>query len=213
MPIEESLRRSQAKAEIAAKRKRDKHGHFIKSNLINVSEGNSNDETLVDVKVTNPLRKITAILQQIKNKQSTVLDFKFTIPLVALPLFMLLAFSLGKSGGVACGGNTQTRIGLLYALRATNDNPSSGLFENTKSAIAKNLSFLANLLTTNDLPAGRQANRQILIQQGNSVLTVKNPNNVDLTAYNTRQILVTGKVNTCENTIEVDNDSSVQLLP
>ncbi|MDP3941780.1 MAG: hypothetical protein Q8Q49_05750 [bacterium] len=203
---------SPAKAAVATHRPRDKNGHFIKSSLLNITENTSaNDETLVDVKVTNPLRRIAAILQQIKNKQSTVVDFKFTIPLVALPLFMLLAFSLGKSGGVTCGGNTQTRIGLFYTLRATGNN-QAGIFDRTKQALATNIPFLAPVLA-NASGQKTSANRQILIQQGNSVLTVENPNNIDLSAYHTRQIFVTGRVNTCENTIEVDNDSSVQLLP
>lgn len=210
---------SPMKAAIAVKRVRDANGHFIKSDLINVAENKTaDDEALVDVKITNPLRKITAILRQIKNKQSTVVDFKFTIPLVALPLFMLLAFSLGKAGGVACGGNTQTKIGLLYTLQASNTNQSTGLFTKTKQTVAANLPFLAPLLTTNESPRGEAGqrpttNHQILIQRDNTAITIENPKNVQLTSYNTRQVFVTGKVNTCESTIEVQNDSDVQLLP
>lgn len=201
---------SPVKAAIAVKRVRDANGHFIKSSLVNMQENKSaNDETLVDVKVTNPLRRITQILEQIRRRQSTVVDFKFTIPLVALPLFMLLAFSLGKAGGVTCGGNTQTKIGLLYSLR-TNDTNQTGLFEKTKQTLTANLPFLAPLLTGNANPV---INRQILIQRDNTAITIENPNNIQLTTYNTRQVFVTGKVNTCENTIEVDNESSVQLLP
>ncbi|MEN9407019.1 MAG: hypothetical protein RLZZ455_235 [Candidatus Parcubacteria bacterium] len=201
---------SPAKAAVAVKRPRDENGHFIKSSLLNIAENKTaNDETLVDVKVTNPLRKITQILQQIKHKQSTVVDFKFTIPLVALPLFMLLAFSLGKSGGVMCGGNTQTKLGLLYTLR-TSDTPPQGIMAVTKRNLATNIPFLAPFLITN---TDTTINRQILIQRDNTAITIENPNNIPLTTYNTRQVFVTGKVNTCESTISIDDEADVQLLP
>ena len=202
---------SPAKAAVAVKRPRDENGHFIKSGLMSVQENKSaNDETLVDVKVTNPLRRITQILEQIRRKQSTVVDLKFTIPLVALPLFMLLAFSLGKAGGVTCGGNTQTKMGLLYTLRATATNQQPGLFDQTKKTIATNFTFLTPLLGTNQTAP---ANRQILIQRDNTAFTIENPKNIPLTTYNTRQIFVTGNVNTCENTIKVVDEADVQLLP
>jgi len=202
---------SPAKAAVAVKRIRDANGHFIKSDLINVQENKSaNDETLVDVKVTNPLRRITQILEQIRRKQSTVVDLKFTIPLVALPLFMLLAFSLGKAGGVTCGGNTQTKLGLLYTLRAAGSTKQPGLFERTKQTVATNFTFLAPLLGNTQIAP---ANHQILIQRDNIAFTIENPKNIPLITYNTRQIFVTGKVNTCENTIMIENESDVQLLP
>lgn len=202
---------SPAKAAVAVKRPRDENGHFIKSGILNVSENKTaNDETLVDLKVTNPLRRITHILEQIRRRQSTVVDFKFTIPLIALPLFMLLAFSLGKAGGIACGDNVQTKLGLLYTLRTTSANHATGLFANTKQTIATNLPFLAPLLGQVEQPL---TNRQILIQRDNTALTIENPHKVELTAYHTRQVFVTGKVNTCEQTIEVNDDSDVQLLP
>lgn len=212
---EKPLNTSPAKSAVAATRIRGEHGHFIKKtpnspNLLNVSENKTqNDETLIDVKVTNPLRRISAILEQIKRKQATVIDFKFTIPLVALPLFMLLAFSLGKTGAT-CGGNTQTKLGLLYILRTTSTQPSAGLFGQTKQILAKNLPFLASVLGTNQQST---ENRTILIQRDNTALTIEKPNSVSLNAYHTRQVFVTGKVNTCEQTIEVDNESDVQLLP
>lgn len=211
---------SPVKAIIAAKRPRDANGHFIKNNILSVDEeSDPNDETLINLKVTNPLRRIIMILKDIKRRQATTIDLKFTIPLIALPVFMLIAFSLGKNSSVlaACGGNVQTKIGLLYTLQATDSN-QPGLFEKTKQTLTTNLPFLAPLLTTNYLPggstsSGRQANHQILIQRDNTAITIENPKNISLTTYNTRQVFVTGKVNTCENTIEVQNDSSVQLLP
>ncbi|MBI2442687.1 MAG: hypothetical protein HYV40_02120, partial [Candidatus Levybacteria bacterium] len=67
---EKPLNTSPAKSAVAATRIRGEHGHFIKKtpnspNLLNVSENKTqNDETLIDVKVTNPLRRISAILEQ-----------------------------------------------------------------------------------------------------------------------------------------------------
>jgi hypothetical protein len=123
---------------------------------------------------------------------------------------MLLAFGLGKSGAISCGGNTQTRIGIFYTLRANATTRSDSFFPKTKTALADTFPFLKPVL---GVKQPNPSARQILIQQGNNVLTVANPKTLDLTAYNTRQIFVTGKVNSCENTIEVENESSVQLLP
>lgn len=204
---------SPVKAVIAAKRPRDANGHFIKNDILSVDENNDpDDETLINLKVSNPLHRIIMILKDIKRRQATTIDLKFTIPLIALPVFMIIAFSLGKNSSVlaACGGNIQTKIGLLYTLQATGSN-QPGLFEQAKQTVAANLPFLAPILTTNDQRL--TTNHQILIQRDNTAITIENPKNIPLTTYNTRQVFVTGKVNTCENTIEVKNDSDVQLLP
>lgn len=219
----DSQKPSSAKAAVAAARVRGEHGHFIKKTssspnspnlpnhpkLLHLEENKTqNDETLIDVKVTNPLRRISNILEQIKRRQATVIDFKFTIPLIALPVFMLVAFSLGKSGGLAaCGDNTQTKLGIIYMLKAS-AGAEDTLFQKTLKILTPLISLISPTSLTNT-----QTSRTILIQRDNTALTIENPKNLPLASYQTRQVFVTGKVNTCKNTIGVDNDSDVQLLP
>ncbi len=79
--------------------------------LFNTSESDD-PEALIDIKVTNPLKKLYKILEDIKKHQATTFSLKFTIPLVALPLFLFAAFQLGR-GEAICRQNTVSRTGLL----------------------------------------------------------------------------------------------------
>lgn len=201
---------SPVKAIIAAKRLRDANGHFIKKGLLSIEENkNQKDETLIDVKVTNPLHRITMILQDIKRRQATTIDLKFTIPLIALPVFMLIAFSLGKNASVlaACQGNTQTKIGVIYILKSIPATP-----QGLSAKISGFFSFLPFFDKTNTNQI-QTVNRPILIQRDNSTMTLNNQSNVNLTPYQTRQVFATGIFNSCENTLTLQSADDVQLVP
>src|SRR5258708_4459280 len=96
----------------AATQPHDAHGQFAPKDQVketvsvsgalpaisaDLSKVPSENDDLVDVKVHNPLHRITKLLQDIKSHQSTTVSMRFTIPLIALPIVLLVAFQLGRA--------------------------------------------------------------------------------------------------------------------
>src|SRR5258706_9616372 len=118
--------KSKAKSKVAKKRVRNELGYFapVVSGPISVSTskakssdmGSSDD--LVSIKVRNPLHKIVQILQEIKSHQATNFNLHFSIPLIALPVFIIAflgVFQLGRAQ-VTCFPTFTSKIGTLKTI-------------------------------------------------------------------------------------------------
>src|SRR3989344_4957097 len=83
---------------------RDAHGRFIKK-TVTVSTPTSNinpefEKPVLEVRVTNPFKKILYWLDQIRKRQTTTFAVKLSIPLIALPVIIFAAFQVGRSSVV-----------------------------------------------------------------------------------------------------------------
>ena len=88
---------------------RDAKGHFAKSSptakflngLVSSSSNVSNDQTLVDIHVNNPLHKIVELLQDIKTQKAFSFTLKGSVGLAGIAVaFAVVGIFVGQWGQV-----------------------------------------------------------------------------------------------------------------
>lgn len=197
---------SQKRSKQASIRPRDASGHFlpkdrrIKTSVktsggVNVlsklfKKEEAEDDALVNLKVSNPLKKIINILQELKAKQATTVSLRFTIPLIALPVAFLIAFQLGRSQA-NCISNYSSRPGTLKIIPvSTNTNliPYLPDIFNIRQKVFEEKALLVN-------------NNETISILGNA------PN---LKQFENQPVIVTGNYSSCEQTISLDFSENIK---
>lgn len=178
---------------------RDEHGHFLPKNVLD-------DSTLIDIKVSNPLKRIYDLLAEIKKHQSTTLSLKFTIPLIALPVFLFAAFQLGR-GETACIPLTTTKVGVLKNITVdVPKNPPSGLMR-----------LLAVFRKTQKVTPASElvtADRAVLINAWGETLTIVHEASTGaiLKGLENQKVMVTGTYSACTSSITLESGKNVSGL-
>lgn len=197
----------------AKDRQRDEKGHFIKVTTkvetpldafdpgLDAGPGSSEDN-IVDFKVKNPLGRITRILEDIKKRQMTSFAIKFSVPLVALPVFLLIVFQLGRAQ-TTCAEQYATKLGTFEVI--------SVHVPEKQGFLRYIFSFLPNIpnLTPKDklLPE----TRAILIRSNTDPLNVLYDTQIPIINFKGQSVIITGNYSACTNTITLD--SSQNILP
>lgn len=165
------------------------------------SEPEKDDETIIDIKVQNPLRKIIHILEEIKKHQSTTFSFRFTIPLIALPIFLLIAFQLGRAQ-TACSQSFTSKIGLIrnVTVDAPKDQPNwwSQLF-----------SFLPGVPPFEKPSDLMPAKRSILVSRDGDVITILPASGISLLSYQNQAVILTGNYSACTHVVTLDSPQNI----
>ena len=175
---------------------RDAHGRFVKK-TVTVSTPTSTvnpefEKPILQVTVTNPLKKILYWLDQIRRKQTTTFAIKLSIPLIALPVIIFAAFQLGRSSAVLPF--------IKYQSSPTPTNlPSPSPVPYSRSGTLK----IAR--TTN------QIKYVLALKNGENVL-LEIPQNIELTKYQNKQVLVTGYYNRQANVITLTEIAEIELF-
>lgn len=202
-------------AETGKSQLRDAQGHFIKSkakvsgagnllaNLIHAREGHDN-EALIDIKITNPLKRIVEVLQEIKKHQATTFSFKFTVPLIALPVFLLAAFQFGRVQ-TACPQLVTSKLGTIKNLSVEVARDDSGWFWWLFSP-----QFTPKPQAVGELEA---KNLTILIGPQGETITVLHDKGLNLETYENQRVILTGKYSSCGGAITLDSPKNLTLLP
>src|SRR3989338_875339 len=177
---------------------RDAHGRFIKK-TVTVSTPTSNinpefEKPVLEVRVTNPFKKILYWLDQIRKRQTTTFAVKLSIPLIALPVIIFAAFQVGRSSVVLPF--------IKYPASPTptlHSSPSSLPVPYSRSGTLK-------VAKTKD-----QIKYVLAIKNGENVL-LEIPENIKLTKYQNKQVLVTGYYNRQANAIKVLEIAEIELF-
>lgn len=201
---------SEKRSKQATVRKRDSKGHFIPLNegiksstkvtgsaqvisgLFKAGESND-DEKLVNLSVNNPFKKMTQLLQDIKNKQSTTVSMRFTIPLIALPVVALIAFGMG-SINANCINNYSSKTGIL---RVVNINQEKLIFP----FLPESINFKQTI----------SEQRPILVRQSGSILSLDGDLGNLQSLYN-NVVIATGDYSSCNESLSISSPSNIQKI-
>lgn len=217
--LDDSIEKFYSECMTASKPERDVHGRFLKkttvhgksstggtgnilSKLVQTEKG-TDDETLVDIKITNPLHRITQILQEIKDHQATTFSFRFTIPIIALPIFLLVAFQLGRSE-TRCSESFTTKAGTVKIVEV--------MIPQRRSWFEDLLSSVPFIQTPTDTLM--KVRRYLLLTPDNQTFTIEQKAGVMVAPFENQQVFLTGAYNPCSQVISLDsqqNISSAQL--
>lgn len=204
---------SQKRSKEAQKRPRDRNGHFIPlkpkvkvsgqanllSDLIKTEDGNNKDSSWMTLTINHPFRKIIDILQQIKDKQSTTVALRFTIPLIALPVAILLAFQFGRYQS-SCNEYFSPQIGSLQTVTIE------------KSVAPDNwlLKALTYLPFASDIYNQKaQFTQPLLVKPDTSTVLISNTAGVNLNPFIQSNVLILGNYNSCTQTQTLDSPQNI----
>ena len=172
----------------------------VLSDFISAKES-EDDSTLIDIKVTNPLKRIYTLLQDIKKHQSTTFSLRFTIPLIALPIFLFVAFQLGR-GSYVCSQNFTSKKGIIKNLQI--DAP----IEN-RSVIDRLFNFTSNSINIENIGSEYIHTSKAVLDVNNELIDIISVKSIDLTKYENNQVIVSGIYSSCSNTMTLNSNNNI----
>lgn len=208
MPFNTEKRSKQAQT-----RPRDRSGHFIPlkpkvkvsgsanllADLIKTEDGDGKDSSWMTLTINHPFRKIIEILQQIKDKQSTKVDLKFTIPLVALPIVIIMAFQFGRYQS-SCTDHFSSQVGTLQNITI-------------EKSIAPNhwfLKALSYLPFSSDIYNKKETLTQpTLVKADNEGIIINNEAGTNLAPFTQAKVIIFGNYNSCTNSLTLDSPQNI----
>jgi len=185
------------------------HGRFVSkgatvSGLLSTATSDDDDETLVNVKVNNPLHKITQLLQQIKEHQSTTVSMRFTIPLIALPIVLLAAFQLGRVQ-TTCSPVFSSQVGQLLIISLEIPKVDDTWYSPFLNVIPGNFIPQRTVGFTHE-------NRAVLLSKDGTTLSLLPAPGINLSNFNHTQVITSGNFSACNKAITVDSPTNIQPL-
>lgn len=168
----------------------------IVSDFISASEGDD-PGTLIDIKITNPLKKIYELIQELKKKQSTTLSLKLTIPLIALPIFLFAAFQLGKDQAL-CEQYFTSKTGTIKTLDVEEAVETGGL--------------LNKLRIRSPTTEYERKQRTIIIDSADNIITVLNHKTINVGKYENTRVVITGTYSSCTDIITLVSENNITSL-
>ncbi len=155
----------------------------------------SQDDELIDIHIGNPLRKITKLLEDIKQQKAFSFTLKGSLGVMGIAV-VLGTFGILGGTRAFCEKGVQTRIGKITTLTYE---------DSLKPNLFSYLPFLE------DFVGGKTEKRTILIETDRSALRMIFKNHLSATAltFNT-DYFVTGSFDSCTQSITVENPQSIQ---
>lgn len=164
-----------------------------------------NDDTLVDVHIGNPLRRITMLLEEIKRQKAFTFNIKGSLGMAGI-LLVLATFGIFGGTKALCNKGEQSHIGMIMQLNLPEPLPVPSILERALNAWST--------LTGNTTQIQSAThNRLVLVKQDQTVFHILDaiPSNV-LFVSNVPYIL-TGDIDNCSQTITLKTPNAIQEYP
>lgn len=200
-----------AQEEEAARLPRDKSGHFMKAKQANSgnfitslfkdnvsvskSQGKTDDETLVDIHVNNPLHKIVELLKDIKKQKAFSFTLKGSVGIVGVAVVLVGGGILGGSR-IVCNKGTQARIGEVHVLAYSQPAVSSQPIRDKIKAL------FGKAATATPV----EAKWVILVDSGNNAIRLLAKSQTYLEAFAGHTVTAVGDLNSCNQELTVLNE-------
>jgi hypothetical protein len=174
----------------------DPLSNFFKKNS-KVSKSKKEDDELIDIHVGNPLKKITQLLEDIKTQKAFSFTLKGSLGIMGVALVI---GSFGIFGGTRafCEKGIQTKIGSIKTLAYQDVQKDS---------------WVDFIPIINSFFPKKMMNRIILITPDNQVLSIVFAQGIQLISDHqtpTTNHYITGHLDSCSNTLTVDNQNGIQ---
>lgn len=193
---------------MAAKRRRfyisDKGGEVVESGTISTRSSLKGpggvevepefEKPLVSVTVNNPFKKILYWLDQIRKHQTTTLAFKLSIPLIALPVLVFAVFQIGRSYGISFQ-------------KSQTPSPSPAIVNTATNVQSIEVSRAGTLKVAKGVQT-----RYLLQLRNGEIVNLEIPQEINLSKYANKQVLVTGFQNKTTGVIRVADIAEIEVL-
>ena len=160
----------------------------------------ADDDTLIDVKIGNPLRRIAQLLEEIKKQKAFSFTLKGSLGVAGIALIVT---TFGIFGGTKafCSKGVQSHIGTVRELQI-GDVPE-------RSYIVERAMVVWDALTGNDFTR-RKRQRIVLEKSDGSLLTLKERvDGLSLTRF-PGKVIVTGDFDSCASSLTIKDINGVE---
>lgn len=167
-------------------------------------------DDLLDVRIGNPLKRITEILEEIKKQKAFSFTLRGSLGIMGVALALSTFGVLGGSK-MLCDKGTQSYIGMVKQIKYTEE-PSIPLLIQLTDAFS---------VLTGGRPHERPTTRLLLIRHDSSALHLQISRLLDRggpipewfnEAFMKAPIIATGQYDSCSRTLKIDNPSGVEEL-
>jgi hypothetical protein len=227
MQQDEEQHKKDLLSEVAKNRVRDEHGHFVHEdsnsakteepilmdqnqhpkqqyhsvmeNIPGIHIDKTNDEnTLVDLHVNNPLKKVISLLEDLKKQKAFTFDIKGSLGLAGI-LVVFTTFGLFGGGKILCDKGTATQIGEVKILHVKEPDESghSWITSITQKYFNK--------------PQPVLKNRIVLIPQNGAPLHIVVSSAQILNDIDGESVVATGSYNSCTQSLTVEDENAIEL--
>lgn len=207
-------------SEFASDRERDDHGHFIHKFPTPPKPGSEpslteklfpthvsvdhkvTQDALLDVHIGNPLRKITQLLQEIKQQKAFSFTLKGSLGIAGVVLTLSL-FGFFGSTQLLCSKGEQTLSGTIKALAVTNkpkEIPVLGQFINSFNYIVFH----------KDWPTGTR--RYVLVDLKDAATVAIVGSEADILPFLNQVVYTTGDYNSCSRILHLTLPHAIEEL-
>lgn len=175
----------------------DKKGKVVKTGTL-TTEARSTDiepefeKPIVSVTVSNPFKKILYWLDQIRKHQTTTFAFKLSVPLIALPVLVFAVFQVGRNAGISFQKAQKSPTPAVLA------SPAPQSVEISRAGTLK-------------IAKGTQT-RYLLQLRNGEIVNLQIGENINLTKYANKQVLVTGVQNKTTSVISVSDIAEIEVF-
>jgi hypothetical protein len=163
----------------------------------------SDDNTLVDVHVNNPLHKVVQLLEDIKKQKAFSFDIKGSLGVAGIFL-VLTTFGIFGGTRAFCSKGEHSHIGRVVVLTMVEEQSEPALVERMVNA----WNVLMN--PTTPTPPTIPTHKVVLVQSDKAVYHLIGIPVETVKAILNQQSIVTGEVDACSQTIKVEDSSSIQ---
>ncbi len=150
-----------------------------------------NDDELIDIHVGNPLKRITQLLEDIKNQKAFTFTLKGSLGIMGVALVI---GSFGVFGGTKafCQKGIQTKIGVVKVLHYQ---------DLQQDSLIDYVPILSSFFKKGLI------NRTILITIDNQTYRILHDKSITI---DTSSAYITGALDSCANTITVENQNGIE---
>lgn len=163
-------------------------------------EHTADDDTLIDVKLNNPLRRIAELLEEIKKQKAFSFTLKGSLGVAGIAM-VITTFGIFGGTKAFCSKGTQTHTGTLRQLEVK-ESPE-------RSVVVERALIVWDALTGNDFQR-RNRKRVILMKDDGSIIAVSE-RIADLSLPGFKfPVIVTGDFDSCSQTLTLKNSNGVE---
>ncbi|CAN5185607.1 hypothetical protein BH09PAT1_BH09PAT1_1230 [soil metagenome] len=159
-------------------------------------------DDLVDVHIGNPLRKITAILEEIKAQKAFSFTLKGSLGIAGV-ILTLSVFGFFGGSKMLCDKGTQTLSGTVKQLSVVTTPPQIPLLTSA-------INSFNYIVFHKDWPTGEK--RYILVNLRNASTIFLNGSLADISPFTNSVVYATGQYGSCSRTLKVKEPHAIEDL-
>lgn len=160
------------------------------------------DDTLINVHIGNPLRRITEILEDIKKQKAFSFTLKGSLGIMGVVLTLSLLGFFGTTHAL-CDKGIQTHIGRVKVLQVTDPEP-----DNLLAKMQRALEYYKKFLSAPVQNAPRY--RYILEKPDHKTIHLSRGRDVTLSIFKNEAVYATGAYDSCSQQMTLETAESIE---